>query len=217
MILNLQAVECYGAADMEKYLPEISSSAPMSLTAQATVLLNQTLNNEERLPAGNRIYPRDHLCLIVLKSFIKPPTVAHMDEKSALVASHKLLAELCDVSIMTVRRSLAVLSGLNFIQTVRIGSERGGVLGYIVNSRVAWADSRDNLKYASFSARVLLTSSEQTEPLDGPDLMQIPFLSSGDLQLPHGPGVAPPAQETIEGMLPDLPSIQQDDDQLLLP
>lgn len=143
--------------------------------------------------------------------------VAHMDEKSALVASHKLLAELCKVSIMTVRRSLAVLSGLNFIQTVRIGSERGGVLGYIVNSRVAWADSRDNLKYASFSARVLLTSSEQTEPLEGPDLMQIPSLSPSDLQLPHGPGIAPPAQETIEGMLPDLPSIQKDEDQLPQP
>lgn len=134
--------------------------------------------------------------------------VSKMDEKAALVASHKVLSDLCGVSIMTVRRSLAVLVEQNFIQTVRIGSERGGVLGYIVNSRIAWADSRDNLKYSSFSARVLVSSAEQTAPLEGPDLHQVPRMEPGDLQLPHGPGMEPPAQETLEGVgLPDLPSI----------
>lgn len=142
--------------------------------------------------------------------------VAHMDEKAALVASHKLLSELSGVSIMTVRRSLAVLAEQNFIQTVRIGSERGGVLGYIVNSRIAWADSRDNLRYASFSARVLVTSTEQTEPLDGPALNQVPHMAPGDLQLPHGPSIPPPAQENIETMLPDLPAIKKGDQLALI-
>lgn len=139
-----------------------------------------------------------------------------MDEKAALVASHKLLSELSGVSIMTVRRSLAVLAEQNFIQTVRIGSERGGVLGYIVNSRIAWADSRDNLRYASFSARVLVTSTEQTEPLDGPALNQVPHMAPGDLQLPHGPSIPPPAQENIETMLPDLPAIKKGDQLALI-
>lgn len=137
--------------------------------------------------------------------------VANMDEKAALVASHKLLSELCGVSIMTIRRSLTVLVDQAFIQTVRIGSERGGVLGYIVNSRVAWADSRDNLKYASFSARVLVTSTEQTAPLEGPELKQAPIMAPGDLQLPHGPGMEPPAQETLNGLLPDIPAIKKGD------
>lgn len=136
--------------------------------------------------------------------------VSKMDEKAALVASHKLLSELCGVSIMTIRRSLTTLVEQNFIQTVRIGSERGGVLGYIVNSRIAWADSRDNLKYASFSARVLVTSTEQTTPLEGPALNQIPHMGPDDLQLPHGPGVPPPNQETLDGMMPDLPAIKQE-------
>ena len=145
--------------------------------------------------------------------------VSKMDEKAALVASHKLLSELCNVSIMTIRRSIAVLVEQNFIQTVRIGSERGGVLGYIVNSRIAWADSRDNLKYASFTARVLVTSTEQTEPLEGPELNQVPHMEPGDIQLPHGPGKEPPTQDNLEGFLPDLPSIkraQDEGDQLKL-
>ncbi|UXL41071.1 hypothetical protein V0M98_39170 (plasmid) [Pseudomonas silesiensis] len=135
--------------------------------------------------------------------------VAHMDEKAALVASHKLLAQLCDVSIMTIRRSLVVLVEQNFIQTVRVGSERGGVLAYIINSRIAWADSRENLKYAAFNARVLVTSSEQTESLEGPELKQTPILAPGDLQMPHGPGLPPPAQDSLDGLIPDLPAAQK--------
>lgn len=149
--------------------------------------------------------------------------VANMDEKAALVASHKLLSELCGVSIMTVRRALTTLKDQNFIQTVRIGSERGGVLGYVVNSRIAWADSRDNLKYAAFSARVLVTSTEQTEPLDGPPLRQVPQMDPDDIQLPHGPGLPPPKQDNLDGLLPDLPAIRSvggkrgdEDDQMKL-
>ncbi|MDF4211135.1 hypothetical protein P2W50_31275 [Pseudomonas protegens] len=135
--------------------------------------------------------------------------VANMDEKGALVASHKLLAQLCDVSIMTIRRALAVLVEQNFIQTVRVGSERGGVLAYIINSRIAWADSRENLKYATFSAKVMVTSSEHTDALDGPELKQTPILGPGELQLPHGPSVPPPAQDSLETMLPNLPAVQK--------
>ena len=137
--------------------------------------------------------------------------VANMDEKAALIASHKLLSELCGVSIMTIRRSLTTLVEQSFIQTVRVGSERGGVLAYIVNSRIAWADSRENLKYAAFSARVLVTSSEQTESLEGPELKQVPRMGADDIQSPHGPGLPPPNQEPLHGMLPDLPSIKTAD------
>jgi hypothetical protein len=99
--------------------------------------------------------------------------VANMDEKGALVTSHKVLAELCSVSVMTIRRAVDTLTKLNFIQTIRIGSERGGALAYIVNSRIAWADKRANIRYAKFSATVLVSSEEQNV-LDGPPLRQIP-------------------------------------------
>jgi len=135
--------------------------------------------------------------------------VAHMDEKGALVASHKLLAQLCGVSIMTIRRALVTLVDQCFIQTVRVGSERGGVLAYIINSRIAWADSRENLKYAAFSARVLVTSSEHTESLEGPELKQTPVIGLDELQLPNGPGLPPPTQDTLDGMLPDLPAVKK--------
>jgi hypothetical protein len=137
--------------------------------------------------------------------------IAHMDEKAALVASHKLLSELCGVSVMTIRRSLAVLTEQNFVQTVRLGGERGGVLAYIVNSRIAWADSRDNLKYAAFSARVLVTSSEQTEPLEGEELHRLPLMSPGEHQLPHG-------LEPLDGPedLPDLPAIHRGEQMKLI-
>jgi len=134
--------------------------------------------------------------------------VAHMDEKAALVASQTLLAELCGVSVMTIRRAVDVLVKQNFIQTVRIGSERGGVLAYVVNARVAWADSRDNLKYAAFSARVIASPAEQSAPLEGPPLRQMPIMSPDDTQLPAGEGLPPPKQEVIEELLPDLPSIR---------
>lgn len=136
--------------------------------------------------------------------------VANMDEKGALVASHKILAQLCGVSVMTVRRSLTVLTDKNFIQTIRIGSERGGVLAYVVNSRIAWADKRENIRYAKFSANVLVSSTEQTEELDGPPLKQIPAMSDGELQLPAGPGEPPPKQEIPDELLPDLPSINRE-------
>ncbi|MNJ71439.1 hypothetical protein D3C77_679820 [compost metagenome] len=99
----------------------------------------------------------------------------------------------------------------NFIQTIRIGSERGGVLAYVVNSRIAWADSRDNLKYAAFSARVMATPSEQSEPLDGPPLRQMPIMGPEDIQLPHGDGLPPPKQEEMPELLPDLPSIRKEE------
>lgn len=142
--------------------------------------------------------------------------VAHMDEKAALVASQNLLAELCGVSVMTIRRAVDVLVKQNFIQTVRIGSERGGVLAYVVNSRIAWADSRDNLKYAAFSARVIASPSEQSAPLEGPPLRQIPIMEPEDMQSPHGEGLPPPKQEEIEVLMPDLPAIKRGDQMSLI-
>lgn len=139
--------------------------------------------------------------------------VANMDERSALVVSQQTLAKLQGVSLATIKRAISELIEKQWIQTIRIGGERGGALAYVVNSRIAWADSRENLKMARFSARVLVSSADQ-ENLGEGDLKQIPALSPGDQQLPHGepgPLPEPPAQSMLPTMdQPDLPGLTRD-------
>jgi len=136
--------------------------------------------------------------------------VANMDRKGAVVASQKTLAEMMGCSVATVKRSLKALTDDNWLEVARIGSERGGVNAYLVNRRVAWADKRENQRYAAFDARIIVSASEQdkatleaTEPL-----RQLPQL--GETQLPTGEGVEPPSQPSLEGMEPDLPAIVTD-------
>jgi len=136
--------------------------------------------------------------------------VANMDERGALVASQQTLAKLSGVSLATIKRAISELINKQWIQTIRIGGERGGALAYVVNSRIAWADSRENLKMAHFSARVLISTEDQESLGDG-NLNQLPVMGPGDLQLPHGepgPEPEPPAQKMLTGMeTPDLPGL----------
>lgn len=138
--------------------------------------------------------------------------VANMDRKGAVVASQKTLAEMMGCSVATVKRSLKALTDDNWLDVARIGSERGGVNAYLVNRRVAWADKRENQRYAAFDARIIVSASEQdpatleaTEPL-----RQLPQL--GETQLPTGDGVDPPSQPSLDGMEPDLPALWKDED-----
>lgn len=135
--------------------------------------------------------------------------IANMDNRGALVASQGTLAKLADCSLATVKRALAELIKNQWIQTIRMGSERGGVLVYVVNSRIAWADSRDNLRLARFSARVLISSDDQADLGEGA-LKQVPALDPGDIQLPHGDPPEPPVQELLDGMTPNLPALPKD-------
>ncbi|MNC02052.1 hypothetical protein D3C75_494180 [compost metagenome] len=139
--------------------------------------------------------------------------VANMGRDGAVVTSQATLATLMGVSVNTVKRSLTVLGNENWVDIVRVGSERGGVNAYVVNRRVAWADKRSNQRYAAFDARILVSSDEQdaaTIALDRPSLRQLPSLSPGELQLPAGDGLQPPNQPSIDGLEPDLPSLSRD-------
>lgn len=138
--------------------------------------------------------------------------VANMGKDGAVVVSQTTLASLMDVSLNTVKRSLAVLSAECWIDVVRVGSERGGVNAYVVNRRVAWADKRDNQRYAAFDARILVSEAEQEAPItdERPELRQLPSLSPGDMQLPHGEGLPPPSQKPlVDADLPSLPREEQ--------
>ena len=139
--------------------------------------------------------------------------VANMGRNGAVVTSQATLATLMGVSVNTVKRSLTVLGAENWVDIVRVGSERGGVNAYVVNRRVAWADKRSNQRYAAFDARILVSTDEQdasTIAVDRPNLRQLPSLSPGDLQLPAGDGLKPPNQPSIDGLEPDLPSLHRD-------
>ena len=137
--------------------------------------------------------------------------IANMDKSNALIASHATLAKLSGVSTTTTKRALKVLSSQAWIQTIQLGGDRGGALAYIVNSRIAWADKRENIQYARFNARVLVSSADQSDLGTG-ELRGIPSADPGDIQLPHGDGLPPPKQELHDELLPQLPAIPHSDE-----
>ena len=137
--------------------------------------------------------------------------VAHMDKNGAVVASRSTLAKIVGCSEATIKRAIADLKAERWIEVVQIGG-KGGVNAYCVNSRVAWADKRDRLPDAAFTARILVSRDEQAE-IDTTPLRSIPTLYPGELQLPTGPGEPPPSQPSIDGLETDLPTLPATIDQ----
>lgn len=137
--------------------------------------------------------------------------VANMDRRGAVVVSQRVLAELMGVHRNTVRNSLTALEEGNWIESVRIGSEKGGVKAYIVNRRVAWADKRENQRFAIFDARVIASADEQdAATLESREpLRQLPNI--GEFQIPHGNGEDPPSQQILDGVEPELPALCERD------
>ena len=134
--------------------------------------------------------------------------VSQMDSHAAVVASRATLASLVGYSEATVKRAVADLRNDRWIEVVQLGG-KGGVNAYVVNSRVAWANRRDQLPTAHFTATVVARRDEQ-EAIEATPLRRIPTLYPGERQLPHGPGNAPPTPQLLPGMEPDLPAIQRD-------
>lgn len=136
--------------------------------------------------------------------------VANMDKRGAVIVSQKVLAEMMGVHRNTVTTAVQVLEFGNWIDSVRIGSEKGGVKAYMINRRVAWADKRENQRYAAFDARVIASSTEQDFNVleSRAPLRQLP--NFGEIQMPVGDGLPPPNQPSIEGLEPDLPAIGDD-------
>ena len=97
----------------------------------------------------------------------------------------------------------------SWIQVVRIG--KGKEVAYVVNDRVAWGQSRDQLRLSVFSAMVVADLDDQDPAvIDAANLRKIPTLYPGERQLPTGPSGDPPNQPLLEGIEPDLPSISVD-------
>lgn len=128
--------------------------------------------------------------------------VAQMDQQAAVVASRATLAALTQCSEATTKRAIATLKAERWIEVVQLGG-KGGVNAYVINSRVAWADRRDRLPAAMFTATVIAARAEQDAIEDTP-LRRIPTLYPGERQLPTGPGAAG-ANSSV-----DLPALQID-------
>lgn len=136
--------------------------------------------------------------------------VARMGDQNAVVISQALLSKMMRTSVATIKRALADLVAGSWIQVVQIGP--GTASAYVVNARVAWARSREDLHTAVFSATVIADLHDQDQMLEGTGpLRRIPVMFPGERQLPSGPGEMPPSQPIIEGMEPDLPAIDRFD------
>ena len=138
--------------------------------------------------------------------------VSRMDSNSnAVVASHAVLAKMQDCSTRTIKNYIDTLAKDRWIQVVSLG--KGATNAYVVNSMVAWSQSRENLKHSKFTAQVIADFEDQREILNKTDLRKIPVLFSSEQQLPTGNrGSEPPAQTLLDGTEPDLPSIKNENE-----
>jgi hypothetical protein len=138
--------------------------------------------------------------------------VANVGECNAVVASHKVLAKLMGSSPSTVKRAMNTLAEGNWIEVQQIGAN-GTVNAYVLNSRVAWTEGRDRLRYARLQAEVLLAEDEQAAgelDKDKATLHHLPRI--GELQIPAGAGLPPISQPSFPGMEADLPATGPDTD-----
>lgn len=138
--------------------------------------------------------------------------LARVGDYNAVVISQQTMADLLNVSRDTVKRAVSMLSKHRWIEIRQIG-DRGTVNAYVVNRNVGWSGPRDGIRYALFSATVVVSDQEQPdkETLHSlKPLRQLPTMYPGEQQLPTGPGLEPPSQPALPGMEPDLPSRQMD-------
>jgi len=134
--------------------------------------------------------------------------VALMGPRNAVVISQKTLAKLLGVTDRTIRTAIADLVSERWISVVKMNGP-GTVSAYVVNSQVAWAEKRENLRYAVFSATVVADSEDQDSTMLGAsELRQIPTLYPGERQLPIGSGEDPPSQPSLGGWEPELPNLK---------
>lgn len=130
--------------------------------------------------------------------------VALMDRKNAIGISHSVLAKLVGINERSVRRSIDYLIENRWVQAVRLG-KRGTVNVYVVNSRVAWADRRDNLKLAVFDARIVADADDQDAiTLEPRDMKVVPIIHPPEVALPTGEW---PKDE--QGQLPGMETVAE--------
>jgi len=137
--------------------------------------------------------------------------VANMGHQNAVVIAQKTLAKMLGCSVRTVKYAVADLVAGQWVQVVQIG-QHGTVNAYVVNSEVAWGESRDQIgRLSIFRATVVADAEDQTEAtLTRSGLRVLPIIYPPETAMPHGEG-EPGAQISLPGMEPVLvsaPSIE---------
>ena len=129
-------------------------------------------------------------------------------DKNAVVISQGTIAQLLKAHRRSVNRAIALLEQDRWIEVRQIGVN-ATVNAYVLNDRAVWHGSRDGIRYALFSAAVVVGADEQPDAEDlgrQPPLRKLPMIFPGERQLPAGDGLPPPSQPSIPGMEPDLPA-----------
>lgn len=86
--------------------------------------------------------------------------VAQMGNQNAVVVGQKTLAKMLNVTDRTIRSAINDLVDGKWIQVARLNGP-GTVSAYIVNSSVAWGESRNKLMTATFTATVVVDAEDQ--------------------------------------------------------
>lgn len=140
--------------------------------------------------------------------------VARVGRHNAVVISQKTLAGLMGRHVNTVATAIKELVAGRWVEIRQVG-DRGTVNAYVLNRNVVWSGPRDGIRYALFSAAVVVSDQEQPDKdlLDNQEpLRQLPTMYPGEQQLPTGPGLEPPSEPSLPGLEPDLPARKVDRD-----
>jgi DNA-binding transcriptional MocR family regulator len=123
---------------------------------------------------------------------------------NAVVASQRVLSDLCGIHRTTVVKAGKELERRRWIERVQLGG-KGGAIAYVVNDRVAWSRPRKDMPRVSrFSATVVAAENEQESGAldEQAPLRQVPMLMRGEEPLPAGSGEPPPSQAQLDGTEP---------------
>ena len=128
--------------------------------------------------------------------------VANMGHQNAVVISQRTLAKMLGCSLRTIKYAVADLVDGKWVQVVQIG-QHGTVNAYVVNSTVAWGESRDMIgRLSVFHAAVVADADEQSEETLGrAELRKLPIIYPPEEAIPFGDG-EPGAQTLLPGFEP---------------
>jgi hypothetical protein len=127
---------------------------------------------------------------------------AHVGSHNAVVIGQKTLARLMGCTDRTVRNALVPLLAGKWLQVVQVGAA-ATVNAYVINDRVAWTESRDQIgRLSAFTATVIADAEDQPPgTVNQAPLLRLPIVYPPEEALPHGDG-EPGAQMILPGLEP---------------
>lgn len=123
-----------------------------------------------------------------------------MDKQNAVVVSQKTLASLVGCTRATIVRAVELLRDQRWIDVVKLHGP-GQCAAYVVNSEVAWCDTRDNKRLALFTARVVADAEDQDADAPTTPLRRVPIVFPPEEAIPSGE-LLPGDQDSLPGMEP---------------